>query len=64
MHCGSYIPQLLRRYITFTATVTLDFSVPSKASYTVSAHATGVYQVNIVDLSGACSCDACARALQ
>ena len=44
---------LLCRYVTFSGTVTLDFSVANKASYTVSAHATGVYQVNIVDLSGA-----------
>ncbi len=42
-----------RRYVTFTAAVSLDFSVANKASYGVSAQATGVYQVDILDLSGA-----------
>ena len=48
----------LRRYVTFTATVLLDFSVASKASYSVTAQAKGVYQVDILDLGGAQHMDA------
>ena len=44
---------LVHRYVVFTATIKLDFSVANKLTYSVSAHAQGVYQVDILDLSGA-----------
>ena len=39
--------------MVFTATIKLDFSVANKLTYSMSAHAQGVYQVDILDLGGA-----------
>ena len=45
--------RLLRRFITFSGLVNLDFSTANKLKYNVTAHATGVYNVFIYDLTGA-----------
>ena len=51
MHCAA-----ADRYITFSGLVNLDFATANKLKYNITAHATGVYNVSMFDLTGAMRC--------